>query len=77
VEHQEPQTSTAGDDQGRTMEVLKSHVPLTLLMDLGNAEGPDSARIAQVEGGDADWLPGTGDRSVAQPVAVEPVAAGE
>jgi hypothetical protein len=51
------------------MEVLKSHVPLTLLMDLGNAEGPDSARIAQVEGGDADWLPGTGDRSVAQPAA--------
>jgi hypothetical protein len=38
------------------MEVLRSHVPLTLLMDIGSAEGPDSAGIAAIEGGDADWL---------------------
>lgn len=39
-----------------TMEVLRSHVPLSLLMDLASSEGPDSARIAAVEGGDAGWL---------------------
>jgi hypothetical protein len=38
------------------MDVLRSHVPLTLLMDIGSAAGPDSERIAAVEGGDADWL---------------------
>jgi hypothetical protein len=51
-----------------TMEVLKSHVPLTLLMDLGSVDGPDSERIAAIEGGDADWLTGTGTRAAAAPV---------
>jgi hypothetical protein len=46
----------AAGDPDVTMDVLRSHVPLTLLMDIGSAAGPDSERIAAVEGGDADWL---------------------
>lgn len=46
------------DDQ--VMDSLRSHVPITLLMDLSNPEGPHSAEIAEEEGGDADWLD-TGD----------------
>jgi hypothetical protein len=55
VQPQVPAIAAAGDPDV-TMEVLRSHVPLTLLMDIGSAEGPDSAGIAAVEGGDADWL---------------------
>jgi hypothetical protein len=72
VEHSEPRTSTSGvanaGDPEMTMEVLKSHVPLTLLMDLGSVDGPDSERIAAIEGGDADWLTGTGTHAAATPV---------
>lgn len=46
------------DDQ--VMDSLRSHVPITLLMDLSNPEGPHSAEISEQEGGDADWLD-TGD----------------
>ncbi|HEY0486376.1 MAG TPA: hypothetical protein VGD72_09015 [Mycobacteriales bacterium] len=50
------QTVAAVGDPDVTMEVLRSHVPLTLLMDLGSVDGPDSAGISAVEGGDAAWL---------------------
>lgn len=47
----------------QVMDSLRSHVPITLLMDLANPEGPHSAEIAEKEGGDADWLdPGDGAR---------------
>lgn len=39
-----------------TMEALRSHVPLSLLMDIASVNGPDSAHIAKEEGGNADWL---------------------
>jgi hypothetical protein len=56
----ESETSSSGVDAAGdpdvTMAVLKSHVPLTLLMDLGNVDGPDSERISAIEGGDAGWL---------------------
>jgi hypothetical protein len=48
------------DVDAAVMEALRSHVPLTLLCDLSDPQGPDSAAIAQTEGGQADWLPGTG-----------------
>jgi hypothetical protein len=69
--------AAAGDPEA-TMEVLRSHVPLTLLMDLGSAEGPDSARISAIEGGDADWLTqaNSATRATATQAAV-PVAAGD
>lgn len=52
---------TAGDPQV-VLDALRSHVPLTLLMDLGEKHGPASTQIAESEGGDADWLPaGTGE----------------
>jgi hypothetical protein len=55
-DHPEVSGVVAAGDPDVTMEVLRSHVPLTLLMDIGSAEGPDSERIAAIEGGDADWL---------------------
>lgn len=45
----------AGDHRV-VLEALRSHVPLTLLMDLGEPDGPASVEIAETEGGDADWL---------------------
>jgi hypothetical protein len=64
MEHAESETSASGvaaaGDPDATMEVLRSHVPLTLLMDIGNVDGPDSERISAIEGGDADWLTDTG-----------------
>ena len=40
----------------RTSQLLREHVPLTLLIDLAEAGGPRSeVRYAQ-EGGNADWL---------------------
>ena len=63
MEHAESQTSVDGvvaaGDPDVTMEVLRSHVPLTLLMDISSAEGPDSVRISAIEGGDAGWLTDT------------------
>jgi hypothetical protein len=47
-------SETAAPDAA--MEVLRSHVPLSLLMDIASADGPDSAHIAKEEGGNADWL---------------------
>lgn len=38
------------------MTLLKTGVPLTLLIDLAAGE-PESGRILETEGGDADWLP--------------------
>jgi hypothetical protein len=43
-------------DADEMMRALHSHVPITLLMDIGELSGPDSAEIAEVEGGQADWL---------------------
>ena len=39
-----------------TGDVLRAGVPLTLLMDLAEPEGPDSAESFTSEGGDASWL---------------------
>jgi hypothetical protein len=49
----------AAEQSDAAMEVLRSHVPLSLLMDIASAGGPDSEQIAAVEGGDADWLQAT------------------
>jgi hypothetical protein len=54
--HHEASAVVPAGDPDITMEVLRSHVPITLLMDIGSAEGPDSEGIAAAEGGDADWL---------------------
>lgn len=40
----------------RTGELLASHVPLTLLLDLADPAGPDSAARYGVEQADLDWL---------------------
>lgn len=40
----------------RTADLLRDHVPLTLLLDLAAVEGPRSAAHYADEGGDADWL---------------------
>ena len=41
----------------RTADMLRDHVPLTLLLDLGaEADGPRSEVRYADEGGDADWL---------------------
>ena len=47
---------TSLDADAAVMAALRSHVPLTLLCDLTDAQPPDSAAIAHDEGGDADWL---------------------
>lgn len=41
----------------RTAELLRTHVPLTLLIDLSEEDGPHSAEHYAEEGGDAAWLP--------------------
>lgn len=40
----------------RTGELLRAGVPLTLLLDLADPEGPDSAALFGREGGDTSWL---------------------
>jgi len=40
----------------RTADLLRDHVPLTLLLDLADAGDPRSAVRYSDEGGDADWL---------------------
>lgn len=40
----------------RTEELLAAHVPLTLLLDLTDPEGPRSAELLRDEAGSADWL---------------------
>jgi len=40
----------------RTADLLRDHVPLTLLLDLVEASGPRSAVRYADEGGEADWL---------------------
>ena len=42
------------------MAVLAAGVPLTLLVDLADADGPDSARIFRREVADLSWLSGLG-----------------
>jgi len=38
------------------MDLLRDHVPLSLLFDLVEGEALDSTAIADVEGGNASWL---------------------
>lgn len=38
------------------MDLLTQHIPVTLLIDLLPADGPDSGEIYDREGGDAGWL---------------------
>lgn len=68
----------AAGDPDVTMEVLRSHVPITLLMDIGSADGPDSVGIAASEGGDAAWLLPADEQAQARAQAddetAEPVA---
>jgi hypothetical protein len=59
------ETGVAAGEHQATMEVLRSHVPLSLLMDLASSEGPDSEQIAAIEGGDADWLQAAPEKSAA------------
>ncbi len=40
----------------RTADLLRDHVPLTLLLDLAEDDGPRSAVRYADEGGDATWL---------------------
>ena len=40
----------------RTSDLLAAGVPLTLLLDLGAADGPHSSQRYVTEGGSADWL---------------------
>ncbi len=42
----------------RTGDLLAAGVPLTLLLDIADSEGPHSGERFTAEGGDADWLPG-------------------
>jgi hypothetical protein len=39
------------------MDLLASGVPLSLIIDLLDDRGPNSARILEAEPGDAAWLP--------------------
>ncbi len=50
----EPQ---AGDEAlaRRTQQMLREHVPLTLLLDLADQAAPESQRFYQAEGGSAEW----------------------
>lgn len=47
----------ADDAEERVMLALRSHMPITLLIDLTDPLGPDSSEISETEGGEADWLP--------------------
>ena len=40
----------------RTRDLLAAHVPLALLLDLAEPQGPDSAGCYAREGGDTTWL---------------------
>ena len=40
----------------RTQGLLAAHVPLSLLLDLAEPHGPDSAGCFAREGGDTSWL---------------------
>ncbi len=47
------------DDETKSavaMDLLRDHVPLSLLFDLVEGEALDSTAIADVEGGNASWL---------------------
>lgn len=46
----------ANTSAGYPMDLLRAGVPLSLLVDLA-AGVPDSGRILEIEGGDADWMP--------------------
>ena len=41
----------------QTCELLRSHIPLLLLLDLSEPGGPSSALRYTEEGGEAGWLP--------------------
>jgi hypothetical protein len=51
--------SAQPDDDVRVMSLLQEHVPLALLCDLTEPEGPASAEILEAEGEPADrwWEP--------------------
>ena len=38
------------------MTLLREHVPLSLLIDLADCEGPDSIDIAESEPADLSWI---------------------
>ncbi len=38
------------------MSVMRGHVPISLLVDIAQPDGPSSAEISELEGGNADWL---------------------
>jgi hypothetical protein len=46
----------ANASTGYPMDLLRAGVPLSLLVDLAVGV-PDSDRILEIEGGDADWMP--------------------
>jgi hypothetical protein len=54
-EQPEPQP---GDDElaDRIAALLAAHVPLSLLLDLGDPAGPHSRDLFAAEAGQADWL---------------------
>ena len=46
--------ATSSTDDELVMNMLQEHVPLALLCDLTEAEGPSSAEILEAEGGHED-----------------------
>jgi hypothetical protein len=46
--------TTSSTDDELVMTMLQEHVPLALLCDLAEAEGPSSAEILEAEGGPDD-----------------------
>lgn len=46
-----------GADEVRRL--LAAHVPLSLLMDLADPDGPPSGELFTAEPGSCDWLPGS------------------
>ena len=46
--------ATSSTDDELVMNMLQEHVPLALLCDLAEAEGPSSAEIMEAEGGPED-----------------------
>ena len=51
--------ATSSTDDELVMSMLQEHVPLALLCDLAESEGPSSAEILEAEGGPDDhwWEP--------------------
>ena len=47
---QTPIAARVHEPAGNVMEMLRAHVPLTLLLDLGAPDGPGSSEILDVEG---------------------------